>query len=69
MSWLGGYKPNPSTSAAAEARKAKRDKLEAEQLLRAQQCEERQKLLEQAAKSKREADDALKELFELAPHL
>ena len=69
MSWLSGYKAKPSTSSAAsetDLREAKRKKLEADRLVRAQQRAARQKQLQQVEQSRKEADEALRELCELA---
>ena len=62
--WLGGLK---SATTRADSREEKRQKLEAERLLRAQRAQqrvERQKQLEAATKARAEADKALQEFIQ-----
>ena len=66
MSWLGGYKPKKS---AAEIREEKRKQLEADRLARAQRRAEQNKQLQAAQESQQEADEALKQLQQLAPEI
>ena len=69
MSWLSGYKAKPSTSSEADLREAKRNKLEADRLLRAQQREKRQKQLQAAIDARREADEVIEEFLRLDPDI
>ena len=69
MSRLSGYKAKPSTSSEADLREAKRNKLEADRLLRAQQREKRQKQLQAAIDARREADEVIEEFLRLDPDI
>ena len=73
MSWLRGYKkPEPSTSAEPtekEIREAKRQKLEADRLLRAQQRNKLRKQLLAAQESQAEANQALQDFLDIDPEI
>ena len=66
MSWLGGYKPKPSEE---DLREARRKKLEADRLQRAQQRTQHRNQLEATLKAQREADEAVKNLLEIDPSI
>ena len=68
MSWLGGYKPKPSTS-APDPREAKRKRLEEERNKRAQSRAAIQTKIQQAQEARQEADQALQNLLELEPDI
>ena len=72
MSWLGGYNSKPSTSAQAdlaEAREAKRKKLEAEKAQRAARRDQLRKQLLAAQEAQEEATQAINELLEIDPDI
>ena len=78
MSWLGGYKPKPSSSTAsgeAERKKleadrdAKRKKLEADRQLRIKQRNIHKQRLQAAIEARQEADQALQDILELDPDI
>ena len=66
MSWLGGYKPKVSEE---DLREARRQKLEADRLQRAQQRTQYKSQLEATLKAQREADQAVQDLLEIDPHI
>ena len=71
MSWLGGYKPKPSTSqkVPVDPREAKRQKLQAEREARAKQRENRQKQLQAVVQAKLETDEACEKLLKIDPEI
>ena len=66
MSWLGGYKPKVSEE---DLREARRQKLEADRLQRAQQRTQYKSQLEATLKAQREADQAVHDLLEIDPNI
>ena len=66
MSRLGGYKPKTSEE---DLREARRKKLEADRLQRAQQRTQHRNQLEATLKAQREADEAVKNLLEIDPSI
>ena len=67
MSWLGGFKPSqPSES---DLREAKRQKLQADRLKRAQERTARHNQLQAALQAQREADQALQDLYNVDPDI
>ena len=69
MSWLGGYKPSTSKPPEVDPRQAKRDKLQAERLARAEQREKLKKQVKAAQEAKEAADLAASELLALDPDI
>ena len=70
MSWLGGYKPKPSTSATApDSREEKRKRLEEERNKRAKNRAALQAQFQQVQEAQQEASQALQGLLELDPEI
>ena len=63
------YKPSNSSASEENLREARRKKLEQERLFRHQQRADRKKQLQAAIKSREEADQALKDLYNIAPDI
>ena len=70
MSWLGGFKPSqPSQPSESDLREAKRQKLQADRLKRAQERTARHNQLQAALQAQREADQALQDLLNIDPDI
>ena len=70
MSWLGGYKPKPSTSAPApDSREEKRKRLEEERNKRAKNRAALQAQFQQVQEAQQEGSQALQGLLELDPEI
>ena len=63
------YKSSNSSASEENLREARRKKLEQERLFRHQQRADRKKQLQAAIKSREEADQALKDLYNIAPDI
>ena len=69
MSWFGGYKPAHKSTAEEDSREARRKKLDAERLHRAQQRLLRQQQLQAARQGQEEAEKAIQDLLAIDPNL
>ena len=67
MSWLGGYKPKTTTE--AEIREARRKKLEADRLQRAQERSARQQQLQELQQARQQSEEAIQELLDIDPNI
>ena len=66
MSWIGGYKAKPTE---ADIREAKRKKLEADRLKRAQERSNRQQKLLELQQAQQKSDEAIQDLLNIDPNL
>ena len=69
MSWFGALKQSTSSQPKVSPRTAKRNKLDADRKVRAEQRAARRKQLEATLKAEKEADEALVDLLELDPNI